>query len=186
MKNVRSNKMLILWSFAALVVLIAGFFSFFYRDPERIPPSGDIILCPADGLVIDVSQEDGWEKIAIFMSPLNVHVQWVPYNGKVISVERVKGEAKPGFQKSAAKNCQVITVLDTKMGKVLVKQIVGIFVRRIITFFKVGDELRVGQRFGRIAFGSRVELWLPADRVEVKVKKWQNVLAGVTIAAVPK
>ena len=168
------------------IVFIGGFLAFFYRDPERIPPSGDIILCPADGLVIDVSQEDGWEKIAIFMSPLNVHVQWVPYNGKVISVERVKGEAKPGFQKSAAKNCQVITVLDTKMGKVVVKQIVGIFVRRIITFFKVGDELKVGQRFGRIAFGSRVELWLPAGKVEVKIKKWQNVLAGVTIAAVPK
>jgi len=178
--------MFVLLSGVVLIVLIAGFFAFFYRDPERIPPSGDVILCPADGYVIDLLQEEGWVKIAIFMSPLNVHVQWVPYNGKVISVERIKGEAKPGFQKSAAKNCQVITVLDTKMGKVLVKQIVGIFVRRIITFFKVGDELKVGQRYGRIAFGSRVELWLPVDKVEVKVKKWQNVLAGVTIAAVPK
>jgi len=178
--------MILLLSLLSLITLIVGFLAFFYRDPERVPPAENVILCPADGYVIDLLKEDGWAKITIFMTGLNVHVQWVPYDGKVISIERIKGAAKLGFKTSASKNCQVITTMDTRIGKMIVKQIVGLFVRRIITFFKVGDELKVGKRFGRISFGSRVELWLPADRVEVKVKKWQNVLAGVTIAAVPK
>ena len=169
-----------------IFILITCFLLFFYRDPERIPPPGDIILCPADGIVIDILEEDGWAKIAIFMTPFNVHVQRVPYDGRVISVERIKGTVNAGFQKEAAKNCQVVTTMQTVLGKIIVKQIVGMIVRRIDVFFKEDDELKVGQRFGRIAFGSRVELWLPSDKVELKVKKMQNVMAGITIAAIPR
>jgi len=178
--------MAFLLSFAFLIALTTGFLLFFYRNPERIPPSGDIILCPADGEIVGLLAEDNWFKIMIFMNFLNVHVQWVPYPGKVISIEKIDGPARPGFMPEASKNKQVVTTLDTKIGKMIVRQIVGILVRRIETFVRVGDEVKIGQRFGRIVFGSRVELWLPQGKAEIKVSKGQKVLAGITVAAVPK
>ena len=171
---------------AFLIALLAGFLLFFYRNPKRIPPPGDVILSPADGLVVDILEEGGWIKIITFMNFLNVHVQWVPYPGKVTSIEKFEGPAKAAFTPESSKNKQVVSALDTKIGKIIIKQIVGIFVRRIETFVKVGGEVKIGQRFGRIIFGSRVELWLPQGRAEVKVSKGQKVLAGVTVAAVPK
>jgi len=175
--------MFLLILLAVLLIVLFGFTLFFYRDPERFPPLGDVVLCPADGLIEKVLDEEGWIKIAIFMSPLNVHVQWVPYPGKVISIEKLEGPAFPGFLSQASKNKQIITTLDTKVGKIILKQIVGIFVRRIETFVKVGDKVEIGQRFGRIVFGSRVELWMPKGRIKVKIKRGQKDLAGVTIAA---
>jgi len=169
-----------------IIALAASFLLFFYRNPERVPPSGEAILSPADGKIVELREEEGWVKIAIFMSFLNVHVQWAPYPGKVISIEKIDGPAKPGFLPEASKNKQVVTTLETRIGKMIVKQIVGILVRRIETFVKIGEDVKIGQRFGRIVFGSRVELWLPQNRVEVKIDKDQKVLAGVTIAAQPK
>jgi phosphatidylserine decarboxylase len=171
---------------AILIILLEAFFLFFLRDPDRIPPEGDLFLCPADGVVKGVVQEDGWDKIVIFMNPLNVHVQWVPYPGKVVSVERVKGPAKAAHLTDAAKNCQVVTTIETKIGRIIVKQIVGILVRRIQTYVQPGSEINPGHRFGRIIFGSRVELWLPQGKADIRVKKEQKVLAGKTVAAIPK
>lgn len=95
-----------MWYWIFFFVVVGGglFVLFFLRDPERIPPFGDVILSPADGVVIEVSSEDTWVKIAIFMNLLNVHVQWVPYPGKVISIEKVGGAAKPGFLKHPKQN----------------------------------------------------------------------------------
>jgi phosphatidylserine decarboxylase len=181
-----TKNMAFLVSLALLIILIAGFLLFFYRNPDRIPASGNVILSPADGKIVEITEEDRWIKIAIFMNFLNVHVQWVPYPGEVTSIEKIKGPAKPGFMPEASKNKQVVSTLETGIGKMIIKQIVGILVRRIETFVRVGDEVKVGQRFGRIVFGSRVELWLPQGKAEVKVSKGQKVLAGVTVAAVPK
>lgn len=178
--------MVFLLSFAFLTALAVGFLLFFYRNPERIPPSDDVILSPADGQVVELREEEGWIKIVTFMNFLNVHVQWVPYPGRVISIEKFEGPAKPAFLSEGSKNKQVVTTLDTRLGKIIIKQIVGILVRRIETFVKIGDEVKIGQRFGRIVFGSRVELWLPQGKAEIKVSKGQRVLAGVTAAAVPK
>jgi phosphatidylserine decarboxylase len=169
-----------------LIILIVGFVLFFYRNPERIPPTGDVILSPADGQIVNLLEEESWIKIAIFMNPLNVHVQWVPYSGKVISIEKIEGPALPGYQPQASKNKQVVTELETGLGKVIIKQIVGIFVRRIETFVKVGDEIKAGQRFGRIMFGSRVELWLPKEKVNILIQKKVKAIAGNTILAKPK
>ena len=169
-----------------LVAVLEGFLLFFLRDPDRIPPEGDLFLCPADGVVMGIVAEEGWDKIIIFMNPLNVHVQWVPYPGKVVAVERVKGPAMAGFLSDASKNNQVVTTIETRIGRIIVKQIVGILVRRIQPFIHPGNEIHPGERFGRIIFGSRVELWLPQGKTEIKVKKDQKVLAGLTIAAIPK
>ena len=169
-----------------LLVFGVSFLIFFLRNPARIPPPGNVILSPADGKVVEVAEEEGWAKIVVFMNLLNVHVQWVPYPGKVIAIEKIDGPAKPGYMTEASKNKQVVATLETSLGKMVVKQIVGILVRRIETFIKAGDQIEVGQRFGRIIFGSRVELWLPKDKVEVLVQKEQKVLAGRTIAARPR
>ncbi len=169
-----------------LIALLEGFLLFFLRDPDRIPPEGDLFLCPADGVVMGIVAEEGWDKIIIFMNPLNVHVQWVPYPGKVVSVEWVKGPARAAFLSDASKNDQVITTVETRIGTIIVKQIVGILVKRIQPYIRPGNEIHPGERFGRIIFGSRVELWLPQGKTEVKVQKNQKVLAGITIAAIPK
>ena len=179
--------MVVLLVCSFIIILLEGFFIFFLRDPDRIPPAGDVILCPADGLVIGIEQDARWDKISIFMNPLNVHVQWVPYPGRIISIEMIEGAAKPGFlPDSSTKNNQVITTMDTRIGRIIVKQIVGILVRRIQVYLPVGSEVKTGQRLGRIIFGSRVELWLPKGKAEIEVKPFQKVLAGKTIAGVPK
>lgn len=170
----------------SLLASLLGFLVFFLRDPERTSPTGDLVICPADGLVTEIKKEEGWDKIVIFMNPLNVHVQRFPYPGKVIAIERIAGPSLPGFMKKAAQNSQASTTMETKIGKIVIKQIVGILVRRIQTFAKVGDNVKTGQKLGRIIFGSRVELWLPENKTEIKVAVSQKVLAGITIAAVPK
>ena len=165
---------ILLYIFLFLLALGVLSLLFFLRNPERIPPPGDLILSPADGKIVELAEENGWVKIAIFMNFLNVHVQWVPFAGKVTSIEKIEGPARPGFAPEASKNKQVVTTLETRIGKVIVKQIVGILVRRIETFVKVGDQIEPGQRFGRIIFGSRVELWLPQDKVNITIRKKQN------------
>jgi phosphatidylserine decarboxylase len=170
---------------AVLLVISAGSLIFFLRDPERVPPGGDVILSPADGRIVEITQEGEWTKIAVFMNFRNVHVQWAPYPGRVLSIERLDGPARPAFLPEASGNKRVVSTIETKLGKIILKQIVGILVRRIETFSKTGDEVKVGQRFGRIIFGSRVELWLPKDKINLTAQKGQKVLAGKTILASP-
>ena len=178
--------MAFLLSLVFLIVLTVGFLLFFYRNPERGPPSGDVILSPADGIIVDIEIDEIWAKIVIFMRLRDVHIQWVPYDGKIFSIKRVEGPCHIAYKPSASNNQQVVTTIQTKIGEIILKQIVGILARRIETFVKTGEEVKIGQRFGRIVFGSRVELWLPQSKAEVKVSKGQKVLAGVTVAAVPK
>jgi phosphatidylserine decarboxylase len=177
---------ILLYIILFLFALVGLFLLFFLRNPKRVPPAGEVILAPADGLVVVAGEEGNWARVAIFMSPLNVHVQWVPYPGKVVKIEKVEGTFRSANLDEASHNKQVITTIETKLGTILVKQMVGLLVRRIETFVKVGDELKVGQRLGRIMFGSRVELWLPKDKVTIVAKKNQKVLAGLTIVAQPK
>lgn len=159
---------------------------FFLRNPNRIPPPGDVILAPADGEVIEIGVKDNWVRIVIFMNPHNVHVQWAPYPGKVLSIEKFSGSAVDAYLPEAINNKRVVTTLETKIGRMLVMQIAGKLVGRIRTYISVGQEADVGQRFGMILFGSRVELWLPENQVSVTIEKGEKVNAGVTIVAKPK
>ncbi len=177
--------MMFLPVFIFVILSIIGFLVFFNRDPERIPPLKDAILSPADGMVIDVQTDEKWAKIIVFMNLANVHVQWVPYNGKIVSIKKIEGPSHLAYVPEAAKNKQVVTIIQTDLGEMVIKQIVGILARRIETFVKAGDKIKVGQRFGRILFGSRVELWLPKDKVNLVIQKKQKVLAGLTIVARP-
>jgi phosphatidylserine decarboxylase len=169
-----------------LAGMIGSFLLFFNRDPLRTPPKGDLILAPADGKVIAITAEGDWDIIVTFMDLLNIHVQWVPYSGKVLEVERIEGSKVIASKPEAAHNQQVVTTIETKLGNVVIKQITGIIARRIKTFIRSGETVKVGQRLGKITLGSRVELWLPRGKTEIKVRKNEKVLAGLTVLAIPK
>ncbi len=175
------------WSYVLLILMLAGvlFYIYFNRDPERkIPSAKNAIIAPADGKLLAMSSDKTWHKLAIFMNLHNVHVQRVPMDGKVISVKKVTGGKLPAFAPDATHNNQVIIELQTKLGKVIVKQMSGLIVRRIKTFVKSGQLVKKGERLGRIMLGSRVELWLPAKKTNITAKIRDNVKAGETIVAV--
>ncbi|RME98579.1 MAG: phosphatidylserine decarboxylase [Chloroflexi bacterium] len=170
--------------------LLGGVF-YFFRDPERFPPSTgrEWILSPADGVVthIDHVHEPHFfngpvQRVSIFLSLLDVHVQRAPYAGTVKFLRYESGEFAPAFLKDTHTNESNFVGLDTPHGPLGVKQIVGILARRIVCWPAVDDTLATGQRLGLIKFGSRVDLFLPAN-TELLVHTGQKVYGGQTIVA---
>lgn len=201
------TSLLILWSFKSggsritfYVLLGASFFSFvmtifmffFFRDPERkIPEGKGIFVSPADGKVIlikDVYEKDylnaDTKEISIFMSPLDVHVNRVPCDGKVSVVKYSPGQFMAAYKDDASvKNENIVMVLDAEEDRVLVRQVAGFVARRAVCRVKVGDVLKRGERYGLIKFSSRVDVYLPKD-VIIKVRLGDKVKAGETVIAV--
>jgi phosphatidylserine decarboxylase len=173
-----------------IVFLIATLFVvFFFRDPERRIPEGEgIILSPADGKIVEISvftKNDflgsGGTKVAIFLSAFNVHINRNPINGEVKYVKYTSGSFNAAFkEKASSENEQNELGLENESIKLIVKQIAGTVARRIICRIKEGDQVRIGERFGMIKFGSRVEIFLPG-KVKVLVKLNQKVRAGENI-----
>ncbi len=170
------------------VVLIAFTLNFF-RDPDRsVPSKENIVVSPADGRVLFVKDvlDDKFlnskaKLVSIFMSPLNVHVNRIPISGKVEYVKYIKGDYIAAFEdKASERNERNEIGINSPAGKVLFTQIAGFVARRIISDLKVGDSVNIGNRFGMIKFGSRVDIIVP-DSFQVKVKKDDNVAAGETI-----
>ncbi|HRP94070.1 MAG TPA: phosphatidylserine decarboxylase, partial [Ignavibacteriaceae bacterium] len=119
--------------------------------------------------------------VSIFMSPLNVHVNRIPISGKVEYVKYIKGDYIAAFEdKASERNERNEIGITSSAGKVMFTQIAGFVARRIISDLKVGDSVNIGNRFGMIKFGSRVDIIVPVDW-QVKVKKDDNVTAGETI-----
>ncbi len=179
-----------LLSVAILFVLIAAFVAFFFRNPEReIPQERGLIVSPADGRVLKVEHnvaapETGKDttKISIFMSVLNVHINRFPVSA---GVKKICYYADKFFvaslDKASEKNERNLMVLEDDDGhEIVMVQIAGLIARRIICYFKEGDSLQRGGRFGLIRFGSRVDLYLPPETT-VDVKRGDKVLAGSTI-----
>jgi len=161
----------------------------FFRDPDRTVPNKDkIVVSPADGRVLFVKDvlDDKFlnskaKMVSIFMSPLNVHVNRIPISGKVEYVKYIKGDYIAAFEdKASERNERNEIGITSAAGKVLFTQIAGFVARRIISDLKVGDSVNIGNRFGMIKFGSRVDIIVPVDW-QVKVKKDDNVTAGETI-----
>ncbi len=161
----------------------------FFRDPERKTPKKDsIVVSPADGRVLFVKEvlDDKFLKskaklVSIFMSPLNVHVNRIPISGKVDYLKYIKGEYIAAFEdKASERNERTEIGITSSAGKVLFTQIAGFVARRIICDLKVGDTVNIGNRFGMIKFGSRVDIIVPIEW-QVNVKKDDNVTAGETI-----
>lgn len=174
---------------AAISFVLAIFIISFFRNPERVP-SGDAktIVAPADGTVIvsEVVSETplGHEalKISIFMSVFNVHVNRAPLDGCVVDVAYHCGkfyDARDG--RASCENERNCVVLETADGlKIAFVQIAGLIARRIICYPKVGDMLQRGRRYGLIRFGSRVDIYLPAD-LKPLVKTGDKTVAGETV-----
>ncbi|MFF9378159.1 phosphatidylserine decarboxylase [Streptomyces griseoluteus] len=151
----------------------------FFRDPEREIAQGRVIS-PADGVVQSVMPwKDGRTRVAIFMSPLNVHVNRAPLAGTVTSVEHVPGGFVPAFNKESENNERVVWHLDTELGDIEMIQIAGTVARRIVPYVPQGAKVERGERIGLIRFGSRVDIYLP-EGVEAAVEVGQRTLAGVT------
>jgi phosphatidylserine decarboxylase len=147
---------------AAPLATLSGLMLWFFRDPERQPAEG-LILSPADGVVQSIDpQPDGRIRVAIFMNPLNVHVNRAPCAGTVASVRHVPGGYLPAFNKDSDRNERVVWHLDTAFGDLEVTQIAGTVARRIVPYAQTGQSVDRGERIGLIRFGSRVDVYLPA------------------------
>ena len=179
------------YSIVALALFFFGFTLNFFRDPDRTTPAGDsIVVSPADGKVVVVKNVQEQEffngpaiQISIFMSPLNVHVNRIPITGVVSHFRYVEGEYFAAFEdKASERNEQTIIGLENQKGKVLFKQIAGFVARRIVCNLKVGETVRMGDRFGMIKFGSRVDVFIP-DNASSKVSVGDRAVAGETILA---
>jgi len=176
-----------------LAILISGFTLFFFRDPERKTPNGDdLVISPADGKVFLIRELfenefilDDAIQISIFMSPLNVHVNRIPISGEVKFLKDIPGKYIVAFEeKSSENNERKIIGIETGDGlKIMVKQIAGFIARRIVCEVKKGDKVKTGQRYGMIKFGSRVDVIMPKNKVEILVSIGQKVKAGETIIA---
>lgn len=174
---------------ALLPFILTLFMLYFFRDPERtIPEGGNILLSPADGKVILIQKvhedkhiKDNAIEVSIFMSPLNVHVNRAPYDGVVESVVHTHGKFLSAFKHEASlQNENIAMVMNTKYGKILVRQVAGFLARRAVCRVKIGDSLKKGQRYGIIKFSSRLDVYLPKD-VDIKVKVGDKVKAGETV-----
>ncbi len=161
----------------------------FFRDPKRtVPNKVNIVVSPADGRILFVKEvlEDKFingkaKLVSIFMSPLNVHVNRIPISGKVEYVKYIRGEYLAAFEdKASERNERNEIGITNPAGKVFFTQIAGFVARRIVSDLKVGDSVNIGNRFGMIKFGSRVDIIVPVEW-QVKVKKDDNVTAGETI-----
>lgn len=161
----------------------------FFRDPERNTPQEDnIVVSPADGKVLFVKKvnankyinEEGTQ-ISIFMSPLNVHVNRIPINGKIEFIEYIEGKYIAAFEdKASEENERSEFGMKSKYGKVFFTQVAGFVARRIVYNLKIGDDVTMGERFGMIKFGSRVDV-VVNNKWQAKVKKDDIVKAGETI-----
>ncbi|MGP3976415.1 phosphatidylserine decarboxylase [Streptomyces sp. 8N114] len=168
---------------AALVAVpataLAAGMLWFFRDPEREIGQGRVIS-PADGVVQSIMPwQDGRTRVAIFMSPLNVHVNRAPLAGTVASVEHIPGGYVPAFNKESENNERVVWHFDTELGDIEMVQIAGAVARRIVPYVPSGAKVEQGERLGLIRFGSRVDVYLPKG-VETAVEVGQTTTAGVT------
>lgn len=175
-----------------LAVLAFIFCFYFFRNPERVCPEAlvdnTIIVCPADGKVVDIQYDPNGgfkgyhQKISIFMSPLNVHVNRMPVSGMVEKIEYVPGQFMMAFlpKSSELNEHNDITIRRADDKSVLVRQIAGTVARRIVWWVTEGQEVSAGQRYGMIKFSSRVDLYLP-EEAQLDIKMGQNVLGGKTV-----
>lgn len=178
-------------------LLILAFTLFFFRDPERkikdTSESSNTILSPADGKIVriekvnntykEILNEEIYNLVSIFLSPLNVHINRIPISGKIIYLKHIKGKFKAAFNdKSSELNERTEIGIDTGNNIILFRQVAGFLARRIVCDLKEGDEVISGMRFGMIKFGSRIDIYIPLN-AEIKVKVGDKVKAGETVIA---
>ena len=175
-----------------VLVFLLLFTLYFFRDPDRTPPKGDnLVVAPADGEVVAISQvrEEEYIKkdaiqVSIFMSPLNVHVNRYPISGTVGFYRYIPGEYIMAFEeKSSARNERTLIGIENTRCRVLFRQVAGFIARRIVANVSVGDRAVAGERFGMIKFGSRGDVIVPRE-AGISVKLGEKTVGGETVLAV--
>jgi phosphatidylserine decarboxylase len=185
-------KMMFIYIISGALFVLLMFIVRFFRSPKRdINFTDNQIVAPADGTVVVIEEVEEKEflnkksiQVSIFMSIWNVHINWLPVLGKVLHTRHCSGRYMAAWlPKSSEENERALTIIETKkFGKILVKQIAGALARRIVTYAKAGDEIKVGEQLGFIRFGSRVDLLIPVDS-NIKVKLGDKVVGGETLLA---
>lgn len=176
------------WPLALIAVLLAAFFLWFFRDPERAIPAGPgLIVSPGDGLVTETvlfETTDGpRRRISIFLSVFNVHVNRSPIAGTITVARYQKGKYLNAMNPaSAVENEQNIVTVSGEGFEVTFKQIAGLLARRIVFVPALGSVIERGERVGLIKFGSRVDVILPAE-AELRVKPGVRVQGGASVLA---
>lgn len=177
------------WPYAIPVLLLAAFLLWFFRDPERqIPTTPGAVVSPGDGKVTDVSVVTAGgnqrQRISIFLSVFNVHVNRSPIAGVIRDVRYQKGKFLNAMgANSAEENEQNIVTVEGEGRTVIFKQIAGLIARRIVFDRKVGDTVARGERIGLIKFGSRVDVLCDPDAT-MQVKIGDCVKGGATVLAI--
>ena len=185
--------LVVLWSpaWALPFISLAGIFAFFFRDPERdVPNDRHIVVSPADGRVVhagqaeaDVAPPGQWIQISIFLSPLDVHVNRTPVSGRVLEVHYLPGRFLPAYRPEAATDNERSEIVIDHDGQTIVcRQVVGLLARRVVCRLTPGMDVVQGQRLGIMKFGSRMDVFLPADSA-LKATVGQIVRGGQTIIA---
>lgn len=180
-----------IWLLALIVTLLALWVAYFFRDPERTGDRGArLVVAPADGRLIMMTEVDEPAfvqgrafRMSIFMNVFNVHVNRYPVDGVVRYVQYNKGKfINAAAEKSSLENEQMSVGIESGQRRILVRQIAGLIARRIITYSKVGDAVRQGDRMGIIKFGSRVDIFVPTDS-QILAKVGDLTTAGTTVLA---
>jgi phosphatidylserine decarboxylase len=180
------------WAVAIPFVVLAAFFAFFFRDPERRSAvEGEVVLSPADGRVMfsgpanpDAAPPGTWLQVSIFLSPMDVHVNRIPASGRVTRVTYTPGRFLPAYRPDAATVNERSEIWIDHHGQTIVaRQVVGILARRVVCRVQVGAEVRAGDRFGIMKFGSRMDVFLPPN-ASIMVEVGQMVRGGETVIAV--
>jgi phosphatidylserine decarboxylase len=176
------------WAWSVAPVLLAVFFLWFFRDPQReIPVGTGLIVSPGDGLVTEtaaVTTPDGpRQRISIFLSVFDVHVNRSPIGGVLTAVRYQKGQYLNAMNPASAdRNEQNAVTVRGEGIEITFKQIAGLLARRIVFNLREGDTVERGQRVGLIKFGSRVDVLLPAEAT-LRVRPGQRVKGGATVLA---
>lgn len=178
----------VLWlsgpAFAIPLWLLAGFCLWFFRDPERVVPSGAVAVSPADGKVIEiVAESPSVQRLTIFLNVFDVHVNRTPIAGKVIDVRYQTGKFLVASKKECSEeNEQNIVTVEGDGVRIIFKQIAGLIARRIVFTKKPGDVLTAGERIGLMKFGSRMDV-LFGPEWEIVVKPGDRVAGGESVIA---
>jgi phosphatidylserine decarboxylase len=173
---------------AAILIALAAFILYFFRDPERvIPADPGAIVAPADGRVVVVTDEAHagrpGKRLSIFLAIWNVHVNRSPAAGTIANLKYSPGKFSAAMRASASSdNEQNVITLATDSGEIVFKQIAGLIARRVVCWKKAGERVARGERIGLVRFGSRADLWLPRDS-ELLVKVGDHVKGGSSVVA---
>jgi phosphatidylserine decarboxylase len=176
---------------AVPLVALGAFFLYFFRDPDRQSPEDpSLVLSPADGRVLVAGPAEAaaappgdWRQISIFLSPIDVHVNRSPVSGRVTKVDFRRGKYLPAYhQDAAATNERSEVWVDHQGLSIVFRQIVGILARRVVCRVQPGAELKAGDRFGIMKFGSRMDVFLPLS-ADLRVSVGDRVVGGVTVIA---